>query len=89
MALEGRAPSLVTHKNTTNGSGISSKSLKILQSEARQQNDCMVVKAEDDPSSILIHLAKDTEELTLFDKEIFSSVLKKWHPMPTATAVTI
>ncbi|WOL05760.1 hypothetical protein Cni_G14491 [Canna indica] len=63
---------------------------KILESEAGQQNDCMVVKVEDDPSSILIHLAKGTEGLALFDKEVFGSVLKKWHPMPTAAAaVTI
>lgn len=50
----------------------------------------MVSKTDEHPTNILIHLANDTEELTLFEKEVFSPVLKKWHPAPmAAAAVTI
>ena len=34
----------------------------------------------------LIHLAKETEELALKEKLLFSPVLKKWHPIATGVA---
>ncbi|KAJ0970426.1 hypothetical protein J5N97_023303 [Dioscorea zingiberensis] len=49
--------------------------------------DSMVVEVDEEPSEILVQLAKDTEELAMVEKETFSPALKKWHPVPTALAV--
>lgn len=47
----------------------------------------MIEVEEQDPSEILIELAKDTEELAVVERETFSPVLSKWHSNPTAAAV--
>lgn len=47
----------------------------------------MIVKVDEDPSNIMIHLANDTEEMAKQGKEVFGPVLKKWHPVPIAVAV--
>ncbi|XP_008785335.4 protein unc-13 homolog [Phoenix dactylifera] len=49
--------------------------------------DSMIVEEEQDPSEILIGLAKDSEELAVAERETFSPVLRKWHSNPTAAAV--
>nr|CAD1844091.1 unnamed protein product [Ananas comosus var. bracteatus] len=49
--------------------------------------DSMVAEVYEDPSNILTELAKDTEQLALLEKETYSPVLKRWHPVPTALAV--
>ncbi|XP_010934254.2 protein unc-13 homolog [Elaeis guineensis] len=46
-----------------------------------------MIEAEQDPSEILIELAKETEELALVERETFSPVLSKWLSNPTAAAV--
>ncbi|KAH7662747.1 Protein unc-13-like protein [Dioscorea alata] len=49
--------------------------------------DSMVVEVDEEPSEIIVQLAKDTEELALVEKDTFSPALKRWHPVPTALAV--
>ncbi|XP_072963240.1 protein unc-13 homolog [Typha angustifolia] len=49
--------------------------------------DSMSIVVDEDPSAILTQLAKDTEQLALFEKETFSPVLKRWHSVPTAVAI--
>lgn len=51
------------------------------------QIDSMIVEVDEDPGHVLIQLAKDTEALALAEKETFSPVLKRWHPVPAAIAV--
>ncbi|XP_072995632.1 protein unc-13 homolog isoform X1 [Typha latifolia] len=48
--------------------------------------DSMILEVDFHPSEILC-LAKKTEDLAIAEKEIYSSILKKWHPAPTAVAV--
>ncbi|WOK98749.1 hypothetical protein Cni_G07461 [Canna indica] len=63
---------------------------KIIEKGPSPQEDSIIIEEDDDLTYILLQLAKDTEELALVEKEIFSPVLKKWHPVPTAAAtVTI
>ncbi|RZS25090.1 hypothetical protein BHM03_00058242 [Ensete ventricosum] len=50
-------------------------------------DESMTIKADDEPRNILVQLASDTEELAVFEKEAFSPVLRKWHPLPTAAAM--
>ncbi|KAJ4784392.1 Gls protein (DUF810) [Rhynchospora pubera] len=42
---------------------------------------------EQDPSTILTQLAKDTEQLAVFEKETYSPLLRRYHPAPHAIAV--
>ncbi|WOL12934.1 hypothetical protein Cni_G21703 [Canna indica] len=49
--------------------------------------DSMVVEVDEDPNDTLVHLAKETEKLAMFEKENYSSILKRWHPVPTAVAL--
>ncbi|XP_072988364.1 protein unc-13 homolog [Typha latifolia] len=49
--------------------------------------DSMIIQVEEDPSQILERLARDTEQLALYEKETFSPVLKRWHTVPVAFAV--
>ncbi|RWW49726.1 hypothetical protein BHE74_00044066 [Ensete ventricosum] len=49
--------------------------------------DSMVVEVDEDPNDTLVHLAKETERIALFEKETYSQTLKRWHPAPTAVAV--
>ncbi|KAK1267198.1 hypothetical protein QJS04_geneDACA000034 [Acorus gramineus] len=43
-------------------------------------------ETEECTSESLVALAKDTEELGLREKEMFSHILKRWHPMSAAVA---
>ena len=49
--------------------------------------DSMVVEVEEDPNEVLVQLAEETENLAIFEKENFSPLLKRWHPVPAAVAV--
>lgn len=46
----------------------------------------MVVEVDEDPNDTLVNLAKETEKLAMFEKENYSHILKRWHPVPTAVA---
>ncbi|CAN6296604.1 unnamed protein product [Urochloa humidicola] len=59
---------------------------KILENELGQGNS-MITNRDDEPSEILVRLAKDTEQLGLSERDNFSPVLKRWHPFPGAAAV--
>ncbi|RRT57539.1 hypothetical protein B296_00019212 [Ensete ventricosum] len=67
-------------------SSIRSAFAKILESGASNDGS-VIVGINDDPSNILLHLAEETEELALVEKDLFSPVLRKWHQVPTAAAV--
>jgi len=47
----------------------------------------MVVEVEENSNEVLVQLAKQTENLAIFEKEKFSPLLKRWHPVPAAVAV--
>ncbi|XP_073011542.1 protein unc-13 homolog [Typha latifolia] len=49
--------------------------------------DSMVVEVEEDPCDTLMNLAKQTENLAIVEKEIYSPIVKKWHTCPTAVAM--
>ncbi|KAG1361486.1 protein unc-13 [Cocos nucifera] len=49
--------------------------------------DSMIVEVEEDPSEILMQLIRETENLAMVEKETYSPILKKWHPVPTAVAL--
>ncbi|KAJ3682382.1 hypothetical protein LUZ60_014955 [Juncus effusus] len=69
---------------------MSSAFTKILENSIGGVNhtEGMIVEAEEqDPSTILTQLAKDTEQLAIFEKETYSPLLRRWHPAPTAVAV--
>ncbi|PIA36286.1 hypothetical protein AQUCO_03400291v1 [Aquilegia coerulea] len=55
---------------------------KMLENGAKSEN----IQVEDDTSEALIKLAKETEELAMKEKELFSFVLKRWHPIATGVA---
>ncbi|CAL4928949.1 unnamed protein product [Urochloa decumbens] len=59
---------------------------KILENELGQGNS-MITNHDDEPSEILVRLAKDTEQLALSERDSFSPALKRWHPFPGAAAV--
>ncbi|KAF9586854.1 hypothetical protein IFM89_039929 [Coptis chinensis] len=42
--------------------------------------------AQEDTGAALVKLAKETEELAMTEKEKFSPILKKWHPIAAAVA---
>lgn len=46
----------------------------------------MIVDRENDPASVLMQLARDTEQLAMFERRNFSPVLRRWHPAPVAVA---
>ncbi|XP_009406982.2 protein unc-13 homolog [Musa acuminata AAA Group] len=48
--------------------------------------DSMVVEVDEDPNDTLVNLAKETEKLAMFEKENYSHILKRWHPVPTVVA---
>lgn len=62
------------------------KYVQILENGAAL-DESMTIKADDEPRNILVQLASDTEELAVFEKDAFSPVLRKWHPLPTAAAM--
>ncbi|KAF5202271.1 unc-13-like protein [Thalictrum thalictroides] len=55
---------------------------KMLENGANNEN----TQVEDDTSQALIKLAKETEELAMREKELFSLVLKRWHPIAAGVA---
>lgn len=59
---------------------------QVLENELGQGNS-MIINRDDDPSEILVRLAKDTEQLARSEHDNFSPVLKRWHPFPGAAAV--
>nr|TKV98303.1 hypothetical protein SEVIR_9G551200v2 [Setaria viridis]TKV98304.1 hypothetical protein SEVIR_9G551200v2 [Setaria viridis]TKV98305.1 hypothetical protein SEVIR_9G551200v2 [Setaria viridis] len=59
---------------------------KVLENELGQGNS-MIINRDDEPSEILVRLAKDTEQLARSEHDSFSPVLKRWHPFPGAAAV--
>ncbi|KAK7243044.1 hypothetical protein RIF29_37828 [Crotalaria pallida] len=52
--------------------------------EVKSKSAEMEMKGE--ISEILVHLAQETEDLAMKERETFSPVLKKWHPTPGAVA---
>ncbi|XP_020572200.1 uncharacterized protein LOC110019025 isoform X2 [Phalaenopsis equestris] len=49
--------------------------------------DSMIVEVDEDPSDILIQLAKDTEGIAAAEREKFSPVLRKWCPAAAGVAL--
>ncbi|XP_042468676.1 protein unc-13 homolog [Zingiber officinale] len=49
--------------------------------------DSMVVEVDENPNDTLVHLAKEVENLAVFEKENYSSILKRWHPVPGVVAL--
>lgn len=64
--------------------------MKILETGHSQGGriDSMVVEVDEDPYIALVQLAEDTEALAQAEKETFSPVLRRWHPTPSAIAVS-
>ncbi|XP_022685428.1 uncharacterized protein LOC101776195 [Setaria italica] len=48
--------------------------------------DSVIIDRENDPASVLMQLARDTEQLAMFERRNFSPVLRRWHPAPVAVA---
>ncbi|CAL4933649.1 unnamed protein product [Urochloa decumbens] len=48
--------------------------------------DSVIIDRENDPGSVLMQLARDTEQLAMFERRNFSPVLRRWHPAPVAVA---
>ncbi|XP_066384774.1 protein unc-13 homolog [Miscanthus floridulus] len=48
--------------------------------------DSVIIDRDSDPGSVLMQLARDTEQLAMFERRNFSPVLRRWHPAPVAVA---
>ncbi|KAG6500681.1 protein unc-13 homolog [Zingiber officinale] len=48
--------------------------------------DSMVVEVDEDPNDTLINLMEEIEKLASVEKENYSPLLKRWHPVPAAVA---
>ncbi|KAL6641065.1 hypothetical protein ACP70R_019246 [Stipagrostis hirtigluma subsp. patula] len=48
--------------------------------------DSMIVDRDNDPGVVLMQLARDTEQLAIFERRNFCPVLRRWHPAPVAVA---
>jgi hypothetical protein len=48
--------------------------------------DSVIVDRDHDPSIVLMQLARDTEQLAMFERQNFSLVLRRGHPAPVAVA---
>jgi hypothetical protein len=48
--------------------------------------DSVIVERDHDPGVVLMQLARDTEQLAIFERRNFSLVLRRWHPAPVAVA---
>ncbi|OEL27597.1 hypothetical protein BAE44_0011384 [Dichanthelium oligosanthes] len=48
--------------------------------------DSMIVEVDEDPCETLMYVAAQTKELARVEKEVYSRVLRQWHPCPTAVA---
>uniref|UniRef100_A0A7N0UN58 Uncharacterized protein n=1 Tax=Kalanchoe fedtschenkoi TaxID=63787 RepID=A0A7N0UN58_KALFE len=62
-------------------SSIRNAFVKILQSD-----QIIKLKADGEESELLVQLANEVEDLTLKEKECFSNVLRKWHPVSGGVA---
>ncbi|PKU72538.1 protein unc-13 homolog [Dendrobium catenatum] len=94
--LAGNTPGLV-ERETSSGS-VSSRVEFYIQRSLRNaftkvfetghdHVDSMIVEVDEDPSDILIELAKDTEALAATEREKFSPVLRQWCPAATGIAL--
>uniref|UniRef100_A0ACD5WIY7 Uncharacterized protein n=1 Tax=Avena sativa TaxID=4498 RepID=A0ACD5WIY7_AVESA len=59
---------------------------KVLENGLGQDDGMITDRQCDDSSEIVTLLAKDTEELAVYERESFSPTLSRWHPFPTAVA---
>ncbi|RLN19883.1 hypothetical protein C2845_PM02G12000 [Panicum miliaceum] len=50
------------------------------------ETDSVIIDRDNDPASVLMQLASDTEQLAMFERRNFSPVLRRWHPAPVAVA---
>jgi hypothetical protein len=50
------------------------------------ESDSVIIDRDSDPGSVLMQLARDTEQLAMFERRNFSPVLRRWHPAPVAVA---
>jgi len=48
--------------------------------------DSMIVEVDEDPCEVLMYVASQTKDLARVEKEVYSRVLRRWHPCPTAVA---
>jgi hypothetical protein len=48
--------------------------------------DSVIVDGDHDPGVVLMQLARDTEQLAMFERRNFGPVLRRWHPAPVAVA---
>lgn len=48
--------------------------------------DSMIVEVDEDPCEALMYVASQTKDLARVEKEVYSRVLRRWHPCPTAVA---
>ncbi|GJN25900.1 hypothetical protein PR202_gb13786 [Eleusine coracana subsp. coracana] len=48
--------------------------------------DSMIVEVDEDPCETLMYVAAQTKELVRVEKELYSRVMRQWHPCPTAVA---
>ena len=46
----------------------------------------MIVEVDEDPCEALMYVASQTKDLARVEKEVYSRVLRRWHPCPTAVA---
>ncbi|KAF8769094.1 hypothetical protein HU200_006931 [Digitaria exilis] len=59
---------------------------KILENGLGEAESVMIIERDNDPGSVLMQLARDTEQLATFERRNFSPVLRRWHPAPVAVA---
>ncbi|KAL5230787.1 hypothetical protein ABZP36_029563 [Zizania latifolia] len=58
---------------------------KILEN-GMSDGDGVIIDRDSEPGVVLTQLARDTEQLALIERRIFSPVLRRWHPAPVAVA---
>ncbi|XP_062206167.1 protein unc-13 homolog [Phragmites australis] len=58
---------------------------KILEN-GLSEADSVIIDRDNDPGVVLMQLARDTEQLAMFERRNFSPVLRRWHPAPVAVA---
>nr|CAB3448445.1 unnamed protein product [Digitaria exilis] len=57
-----------------------------LHEGAGKTMDSMIVEVDEDPCETLTYVAAQTKELARVEREVYSGVLRRWHPCPTAVA---
>ncbi|WVZ81479.1 hypothetical protein U9M48_028852 [Paspalum notatum var. saurae] len=57
-----------------------------LHETAGKMADSMMVEVEEDPCETLMYVAAQSKDLARVEKEVYSRVLRRWHPCPTAVA---